>query len=105
MGVIKDKPKRIPGPKPKKRKLGGVARSPVASPYTDQDMKHVGWCTRNKISIACNPRWDSDDLWDIEINIKNSRNIDPQPYEGTEIMAKVYKYYKYYYDKYNEDKI
>ena len=97
MGII--------GPKPKKRKTGGVARSPFASPYTDQNMKHVGWCTRNKISIACNPRWDSDDLWDIEINIKNSRNIDPQPYEGTEIMAKVYKYYKYYYDKYNEDKI
>ena len=105
MGVVGPKPKRVAGPKKKKRSTGGMARSPESIPYTDQDIKHVGWCMRNKISITWGPRWDSKDLWDIEIKIKNSRNTDPNPYEGTELMAKVYKYYKYYYDKYNEDKI
>ena len=105
MGVVKDKPKRIAGPKKKKRLTGGVARSPESIPYTDQDMAHVGWCMKNKISITWGPRWDTEDLWDIEIKIKNSRNIDPNPYEGTELMARVYTYYKYYYDKYNENKI
>ena len=103
MGVVKLKPKRIAGPKKKKRKTGGLARSPESIPYTDENIKHVSWCMKNGISITWDPRWDSNDLWDIEIKIKSSRNIDPNPYEGTEIMAKVYRYYKYYYDKYNKD--
>jgi len=71
--------------------------------YTKQDMRHVGWCLKNSISIAVSPDWRgvaSD--WLIEIKIRNNVHVDPVKYKKNEVMKKMYKYYKYYYDKHNK---
>ena len=44
-------------------------KSPGMYPYTNQDMKHVGWCMKKGIKIALQPR--SGDEWEIEITIKH----------------------------------
>ena len=77
-----------------------VGKSPGIYPYTDQDMKHVGWCMKKGIKIAVQPK--SGDEWEIEITINKSINVDPKSYSGTEALKQMYKYYKYYYDKHNK---
>lgn len=73
-------------------------RSPGPCSYTKQDMKHVGWCMKNGIKIAVQPRATE---WEIEITINKSVNVDPKSYSGIEALKQMYKYYKYYYDKNN----
>ena len=86
----------------KKRKKKGLGRSPESIPYTDDNMKHVAWCMNNSIVVGFSPLWDTEDQWQIDIQINATVSVDPNTYNGDEVMAKVYEYYKYYYDKYNE---
>ena len=74
-------------------------RSPGVLTYTDENMKHVGFCMSKGITIAVQPRATD---WEIEITINKSTNIDPKSYSGIEALKQMYKYYKYYYDKHNK---
>ena len=81
-----------------KKKKGGR----LYYPYTDEDMKRVGWCMRNGIEVAVTPDGSSD-VWKVEIRFnKGEYKRDPKSYDHHEAMEKLYKYYKYYYDKYNK---
>jgi|TARA_R100000152_G_C6546937_1_gene22940 hypothetical protein len=83
-----------------KKKAG---RSPGSHPYTDMDMKHAGWCLRNGISICVSPNWEGlSTQWLIEIRINGNTHVDPKIYTAAEAYKKMYKYYKYYYDKYKK---
>ena len=78
-------------------------RSPGAHPYTDIDMKHAGWCLRNGISICVSHNREGlSTQWLIEIRINGNIHIDPKIYTAEEAYKKMYKYYKYYYDKYKK---
>ena len=47
------------------------------------------------------PNWDGgSNEWKIELNINKKIHTDPKVYKGKEALAKMYEYYKYYYDKY-----
>ena len=84
-------------------KYRNTGRSPGAHPYTQQDMKHVGWCIRHGISISVDPYWEGKmDDWRIELRINGKIHLDPKIYEVKEAYIKMYEYYKYYYDKYNK---
>jgi len=79
-----------------KKKSG---KSPGLQPYTNQDMKRVGWCMNNKIKIAVIPNGTK---WQVEINLNKKIHLDSNIYEANEAYKKMYEYYKYYYDKHNK---
>ena len=85
--------------KKRKKRLG---RAPESIPYTDDNMKHVAWCMNNNIVVGFSPIWDTEDQWQIDIQINAAVSVDPNTYSGDKVMAKVYEYYKYYYDKYEK---
>ena len=85
----------------KSKKVAG--RTAGYLPYTRENTKHAGWCIRKGIKIPVSPNWDGPSYeWKIEININGKIHLDPTIYEGKEALAKMYGYYKYYYDKYNK---
>jgi hypothetical protein len=57
------------------------------------------WCIRNAIYIA--PKALTEARWTITITNKGITNQDPESYTKVVIWETVFKYYKYYYDKYN----
>ena len=78
-----------------------TGRSPGFLSYTDENMKHIGWCIKKDIKIAIIPNWDGDyNEWRIELNINKKIHLDPKIYNADEAHIKMYEYYKYYYDKY-----
>ena len=80
-----------------------VGRSPGYAPYTNQDMKRIGWCMKKGVKVAVIPNWTgSNDEWKVELNINKDIHLDPKVYKDQEALAKMYEYYKYYYDKYNK---
>ena len=88
------------------KKRPKYGRSPGKLCYEPENIKHVSWCMNNGISIAVCPDWNrSSNSWMLEIKIKGKVSTDPADYTDEEALRKMYEYYKYYYDKYNEDKI
>ena len=86
------------GNKPKKKKKG----KNLYYPYTDEDMKRVGWCIKHGIEISVSPDRESNgtDKWMVAIRLNRGKyKRDPKSYEHEEAMKKLYEYYKYYYDK------
>ena len=80
-----------------------TGKSPGQHYYSYEDIKRVGWCLKNGISIAVSPDWKgSASDWIIEITIKDNTHVDPTKYKQKEVLPKMYEYYKYYYDKYNK---
>ena len=78
-----------------------TGRSPGAHPYTNENIKHVGWCIKKGIKIAVIPYWEgASNEWKIELNINKKVHTDPAIYMADEAHKKMYEYYKYYYDKY-----
>ena len=78
-------------------------RSPKPRAWSDNDMKIVGWCLSNNISVSRTVDWKNDiNRWLIDIKINNRIHTDPNTYKDEEVADKVYEYYKYYYDKYNK---
>ena len=69
---------------------------------TEQEEAARLWCMRNNIYIS--PIAIKEALWTIIIENKGSKNKDPNNYNKNYIWQKVYEYYKYYYNKY-ENKI
>ena len=59
----------------------------------------------NGISIAVVPNWSDTPEWMVELKINGGVNTDPVNYSGEDALRKMYEYYDYYYNKYNEDKI
>ena len=81
-------------PKTKKRK------TTLYYPYTEEDIKRVSWCMDRNIHVAVSP---GETNWKVEIKLNNGDwKRDPDVYEHSEAMKKMYEYYKYYYDKYNK---
>ena len=82
------------GNRPKKKKKGNS----LYYPYTDEDIKRVGWCLERNIAVAVTPL--SLSTWIVEIRLnKGNWKQDPKEYEHEEAMKKMYEYYKCYYDK------
>ena len=49
-----------------------VGRFPVPRFWSPEDMKIVGWCLSNNISISCTVDWKNNiDKWFIDIKINN----------------------------------
>ena len=77
----------------KKKKKGNS----LYYPHTEEDLKIAGWCLNKNIQIAVVPGGGD---WKVEIRLNKGKwNQDPGVYEHEEAMKKMYKYYKYYYDK------
>jgi len=82
------------GNRPKKKKQS----KSLYYPYTNEDIKRVGWCLERNIAVAVVPI--SLSTWRVEIRLnKGNWKQDPKEYEHEEAMKKMYEYYKYYYDK------
>jgi hypothetical protein len=80
-----------------------TGRNPGYHPYTDEDMKHIGFCMKKGIKIAVIPYWEgSSDEWRVELNINNKIHLDPKVYKVREAHEKMYEYAKYYYEKYRD---
>ena len=78
-------------------------RSPKPRSWSDNDMKIVGWCLSNNISVSRGVDWKNDqNRWLIDIKINNRIHTDPNTYKDEEVADKVYEYYKYYYEKHNK---
>ena len=78
-------------------------RTPGFLTYTDQDMKHIGFCLKKGIKISVVPNWDgASDEWRVELNINKKIHLDPKIYKDKEALAKMYECAKYYYDKYKD---
>ena len=81
-------------------KKAAKGRNAGKHPYTEKDMKRVGWCLNKGISICVSPNWKGGmDEWKVEIKINNKSHVDPGVYNGYDAQTKMYEYYKYYYDK------
>ena len=86
-----------------KRWQKSPSKKPPERQWSKDEMKIIGWCLNNNISIGISPDW-KDDLnrWQIEININGKTHIDPNHYNDEVVYDKLNEYYKYYYDKYNK---
>ena len=83
------------------RKIRG--RTPGFYSYTKENIKHASWCLKKNIKIAVVPNWEgASNEWKVELNINKKIHTDPKVYKDKEALAKMYEYYKYYYDKYNK---
>ena len=76
-----------------------TGKSPGYHRYTNEDIKRVSWCMDNGIKIAIIP---SGTKWQVELSVNKNIHLDSNIYEADEAYKKMYKYYKYYYDKHNK---
>tara|TARA_R110002074_G_scaffold87597_2_gene193229 strand:- start:226 stop:477 length:252 start_codon:yes stop_codon:yes gene_type:complete len=67
-----------------------------------EEFRAYVWCIKNNILIS--PLAIREARWAIEISNKGIINTDPTDYKKIDIWIKIYEYYKYYYNKY-ENKI
>ena len=80
-----------------------TGRKATARTWTPEEMKAVSWCLSNNIFISCIPNWKEKGInWFIDIKINKNVHRDPNTYEDEEVFNKIYKYYKYYYDKHKK---
>ena len=86
-----------------KRWQKSPSKKPPEKAWTNKEMKIIGWCFNNSISVGISPDW-KDELtrWKIDINIDSKIHTDPNRYDNEVVYNKVNEYYKYYYDKYNK---
>ena len=79
--------------------MGVKKKSVVSYAYTPEDFKAYQWCINNGIYISpfCkeNFAW-----WYIDIEINGKINRSPQAFNPRELWEKIFEYYKYYYNKY-----
>jgi hypothetical protein len=69
--------------------------------YSAKEQLAYLWCVRNNIYIS--PKALSSIEWFICIVINGKENISPESYKKTDIWKQIYKFYTYYYDKYNKE--
>ena len=66
--------------------------------WSDEEMKIIGWCLDNNITISIMPDWKGDvNKWQIDIVINKKVHTDPNRYNNDTVYNKVVEYYKYYY--------
>lgn len=65
----------------------------------DKESEAYVWCIRNNIKIA--PMAKSTTEWYIDIMINNTTNRSPLTYKKIDVWKQLYKFYLYYYNKYN----
>jgi len=82
--------------KPQKGRSAGRIQVP------DEMWHKISWCHDNNIGVSIMPDWNSARDWIIEIRINDSRHKDPNRYKSEDALAKMYEYYEYYYNKYND---
>tara|TARA_R100000951_G_scaffold115171_1_gene122408 strand:- start:137 stop:406 length:270 start_codon:yes stop_codon:yes gene_type:complete len=87
-----------------KKKHKAPSRKAPFLAQTKANIKHWSWCMNNGIGICVIPNWKVSDKWNVEITINKKVSKDPVDYSGVEALAKMYEYYKYYYDK-HENKV
>ena len=86
-----------------KRWKKSPSKRPPRKLWPKDEMKVIGWCLQNKISIGISPDWKHDlNKWQIEISINGNVHTDPSRYDDDVVLNKLYQYYKYYYDKHNK---
>ena len=86
-----------------KRWQKSPSKKPPERQWSKDEMKIIGWCLNNNISIGISPDWKNNtNRWQIDININKKTYTDPHRYDNDVVYNKVNEYYKYYYDKYNK---
>jgi len=82
----------------------GVKKKPVGYQFNPDEFKAYHWCINNGIYISpfCKENFT---FWHIDIEINKKINRSPQVFNPRELWETIFKYYKYYYDKYNKNKI
>jgi len=79
------------------------SKKPPGKSWDEKEMKIIGWCLNNNISIGISPDWKDDmNRWQIDIIVNKKTYTDPHRYNSDVVYNKVNEYYKYYYDKYNK---
>ena len=68
---------------------------------TSQERKHMQWCMNNGIKIS--PFARNTYEWYIDIDINNKKNKSPQVYTKKDLWEQIFNYYKYYYNKYEQN--
>jgi HD superfamily phosphohydrolase len=67
---------------------------------TQKDFDAMQWCIANNIKIS--PMAKSTYEWYIDIEINNKKNRSPYVYVKDQIWQEIWKFYKYYYKKYEK---
>ncbi len=68
--------------------------------YSEKEFEAYKWCVDNGIYIS--PKAKSTIEWQICIEINKKISVSPESYKKVEIWKQVFKFYKYYYDKYKK---
>ena len=84
-----------------KRWSKSPSKKPPERQWSKDEMRVIGWCLNNNISIGIIPDWKGNvNRWQIDININKKTYTYPHQYDNDVVYNKVNEYYKYYYDKY-----
>jgi len=65
------------------------------------EQEHQRWCMANNIKIS--PTAKTNVEWWIDIVIEGRVNRSPETYSDKTIWIAMYKFYKYYYDKFSKE--
>ncbi len=68
-----------------------------------EERKAMQWCINNGIKIS--PFAHNTYEWHIDIDINNKQTRSPYLYKKTQIWEEIFKFYKYYYNKYGKNTI
>ena len=68
--------------------------------YSKKEFEAYKWCIENGIYIT--PKAKSTNQWYLTIEINKKINVSPDSYGKMDIWKQMYKYYIYYYDKYEK---
>lgn len=68
--------------------------------YSATEFEAYKWCVDNGIYIS--PLALSTAKWFVCIDVNKKINVSPEAYGKVEIWKQIFKYYKYYYDKYKK---
>ena len=68
--------------------------------YSKKEFEAYKWCIENGIYIT--PKAKSTSQWYLTIEINKKINVSPDSYGKMDIWRQMYKYYIYYYDKYEK---
>jgi|TARA_R100001463_G_scaffold10884_1_gene31134 hypothetical protein len=83
-----------------KRRKKAPSKKPPKKLWSKDEMKVIGWCLQNKIGVGISPDWKDEFMrWQIDLSINGRIHTDPSRYTDDNVLAKMYEYYKYYYEK------